>query len=164
MGRVGDGALRERLSDGPYLDGCLPPWRNGVSGATIAVMEARDRIDRCASDLFDCAWAFHHAAGGRGSSNAAPVALTRLEEALGALSAGWYEVSADPAARTLSHEQRKLLAGTLQDIAAAFAQCARRCRQARGDLELLNRPPHAVDAIAGSLSTSSGAEAGLAPD
>jgi hypothetical protein len=97
-------------------------------------MDSVDRIDRCASDLFDAAWAFRDSAGRPGSSNAALSVLARLEEALGALSAGWYEISADEARPILSNEQDALLRATLHDTAAAFARCARDCRRARHDL------------------------------
>jgi hypothetical protein len=94
-------------------------------------MPTTDRIDSCASRVFEAAWAFHDAAARPGSSTDALGALARLEEALGVLSASWYEVSADPAPRMLSDEQQAMRLATLRDIAERFATCARGCRQAR---------------------------------
>jgi hypothetical protein len=114
-------------------------------------MNSADRIDNHASDLLKAARAVHEAAAGPGSSKRASAALARLEEALQALSAGWYQVAADAvpgiagrhrrlaghpepslaAARSLSREQEVRLIGTLHDVAGAFARCARACRDAQ---------------------------------
>jgi hypothetical protein len=124
-------------------------------------MESFDRIDQRASGVFDAARAFHEAAGRSGSSTAALGALARLEEALGALSAGWYEVSADEAWPTLPNEQDALLRATLHETAAAFARCARSCRGARHKLKPLIEPEDVADrpsSTAVELATGGGPE------
>ena len=80
----------------------------------------------------------------------APLSLERTEEALQLLSGAWYQLAADAApgiatrsrqrsahdpsasaANDLSHEQEAGLIATLHDVAAAFARCARTCREER---------------------------------
>ena len=59
----------------------------------------------------------------------APAALDSLQEALQMLSASWYRLAADAAPREgISREQEVRLMGALHDVAAAFARCARACR------------------------------------
>ena len=113
-------------------------------------MNARDRLDQCAADLADAARNFHTAAGRPGSHAAAPDALVSLEDALQALSGAWYQLAADaspgilarrggrgcepaapPRVDELSREQEARLMGALHDVAAAFARCARQCRECR---------------------------------
>ena len=98
-------------------------------------MRTTDPIERHASDLLGAAQHFQWAAQEPGCHVAAPDALASLEDALQMLSAAWYQVAADaaPAAATagLSRELEVQLVGTLHDIAAAFARCARMCRQGR---------------------------------
>jgi hypothetical protein len=98
-------------------------------------MRTTDPIDGRASDLLGAAQRFQRAAQEPGCHVVAPEALAALEEALQVLSAAWYQVAADaaPAAATagLSRELEVRLVGTLHDIAAAFARCARMCRQGR---------------------------------
>jgi hypothetical protein len=113
-------------------------------------MSATHDTDFCASSLLTAARAFHDSASETGSSTHAPAVLTRLEEALQLMSAGWYQLAADaapgigqrrrwrrsntPPPRSdgrLSREQEVHLAATLHDLAAAFAGCARACRTAR---------------------------------
>ena len=107
-------------------------------------------LDEHADELLRVAQAFEAAAGEPHSSGSAPAALGRLEEALQTLSASWCEVAADAAPaiverwnlratekptsapdRRLSHEQEAHLMATLHDVAAAFAHCARACRDGR---------------------------------
>jgi hypothetical protein len=112
-------------------------------------MNSPGHIDDHAAELLSAAQAIQKAAGRPGSSRAATATLTFLEEALQVLSASWYQVAADagvldrrrqarrlaqpwPAAENgLSREQEVRLIGTLHEVAAAFAQCARACRDAR---------------------------------
>jgi hypothetical protein len=83
--------------------------------------------------LIDAAEEFHRAAATRGSHRAAPDSLASLQEALQVLSAAWYRLAADavPGAGRLSREQEVRLIGALHDVAAAFARCARACREGR---------------------------------
>lgn len=114
-------------------------------------MSSADRIEDHASDLVDAAQAVREAVGRPCSSAASSPLLASLAEALQLLSAGWYEVAADaapgvskrrrlgptsrqaevPVDEMLSREQEAQLLATLHDVAAAFAGCARICREAR---------------------------------
>ncbi len=113
-------------------------------------MNASDRLDQCAADLADAARNFHTAAERPGAHAAAPDALASLEDALQALSGAWYQLAADaspgilarrsgrgsradrpPQVDELSREQEARLMGALHDVAAAFARCARQCRDGR---------------------------------
>jgi hypothetical protein len=117
---------------------------------TSREVPAISALDEQAAELLQVAQAFQAAAGNPHSSASAPAALGHLEEALQALSASWCEVAADAAPaiverwnlhateapssrpdRGLSHEQEALLMATLHDVAAAFARCARACRDGR---------------------------------
>jgi hypothetical protein len=101
-----------------------------------------------ASALVEAARAFHRAAETRGSHRAAPEFLASLQEVLQVLSSAWYRVAADavhrgdertraaaadpgasPCRGDLSREQEVRLIGALHDVAAAFARCARACRE-----------------------------------
>jgi hypothetical protein len=109
-----------------------------------------DHLDQRAAALTSAARDFRSAAGRPGSHAAAPDSLASLEDALQALSGAWYQLAADASPgiasrRTssnsrsgrwqkvdgLSREQEVRLMGTLHDIAAAFARCARVCREGR---------------------------------
>jgi hypothetical protein len=112
-----------------------------------------DQLDEHARELLRAAQQFQSAAGARDSSATAPAALGRLEKALQALSTGWYQAAADAAPGVierrerrkprasgrpssspgggLSHEQEARLMATLHEVAAAFGQCARACRDGR---------------------------------
>lgn len=96
-------------------------------------MSSSDPLSDQASALLDAAQAFGRAAETRGSHTATPESLAMLQEALQALSAGWYRLAADAGASTsrgdLSREQEVRLIGAMHDVAAAFARCARACRQ-----------------------------------
>jgi hypothetical protein len=103
-----------------------------------------------AAELIKAAQDFHAAADQPGIRPAVPVSLARTEEALQLLSGAWYQLAADaspgiatssrqPGARDarpprtdgLSHEEEVRLIAALQDVAAAFALCARTCRDGR---------------------------------
>jgi hypothetical protein len=113
-------------------------------------MNTAERLYDRASGLVDAARDFQAAAEQPGSHSAASDTLASLEEALQALSAAWYRLAADaspgaverrgrraPGAQSparldgLSREQEVRLVGTLHDVAAAFARCARTCRVGR---------------------------------
>jgi hypothetical protein len=100
-------------------------------GTTIRAMTSEDPLHGPASALVEAAYAFHRAAETRGSHSAAPESLDSLQEALQVLSAAWYRLAADSPRRggALAREQEVRLTGALHDVAAAFARCARACRQ-----------------------------------
>jgi hypothetical protein len=116
----------------------------------MVVMTSLDPLRDPASALVEAAEDFQHAAEHRGSHLAAPASLESLQEALQVLSAAWYQVAADASAGIvererpsgaavgswphrdgLSREQEVRLLGALHDVAAAFARCARSCREGR---------------------------------
>jgi hypothetical protein len=116
----------------------------------MAVMTSIDPLRDPASALVDAAEDFQRAAEHRGSHLAAPASLDSMQEALQVLSAAWYRVAADASADIvererpigaavgswphgdgLSREQEVRLLGALHDVAAAFARCARACREGR---------------------------------
>jgi hypothetical protein len=135
--------------------GHLPPSPRTLRAPTMNAMNSAAHIEDHAADLLGAAQAIQEAAGRPGSSRAATATLASLEEALQALSASWYQVAADagilqrrreaarlpqpwPAAENgLTREQEVRLIGTLHDVAAAFARCARVCRDARPTLASL---------------------------
>ena len=113
-------------------------------------MNSTDSLQQHASELLAAARDFQSAAGEPGSHAAAPTSLASLEDALQALSAAWYQLAADaspgiverwrrrgsetpewPAVEGLSREQELRLMGAMHDVAAAFARCARVCREGR---------------------------------
>jgi hypothetical protein len=84
--------------------------------------------------LVEAARAFHRAVEAPGSHRAAPEYLASQREALQVLSAAWHRLATDAVARHaprtgLSREQEVTLLGALHDVAAAFARCARACRE-----------------------------------
>ena len=112
-------------------------------------MTSVDLLRGPVSAVAEDAHAFHRAAEQEGSHLGAPAALESLQEALEVLSAACYRIAADasphpgdreracragassPARNDgLSREQEVRLKGALDDIAAAFARCARACREA----------------------------------
>jgi hypothetical protein len=116
----------------------------------MAGMSTADPLHDRASELVEAARAFHAAAEQPGSHTAAPDSLTSLEEALQVLSAAWYRLAADaspgiverrrgrgsgarswPRVDGVSREHEVRLVGTLDDVAATFAHCARACRDGR---------------------------------
>jgi hypothetical protein len=114
-------------------------------------MSSVDRIEDHASGLVSAARAVQEAAGQPRGSAASTALLASMSEALQALSASWYSLAADAAPRVamrrrlgrasrqtdvpvdevLSREEEVHLVATLHDVAAAFAGCARACREAR---------------------------------
>jgi hypothetical protein len=113
-------------------------------------MKTASQLHRRASELVDVGHSFHAAAQAAGSHAAAADSLSALEEALRVLSAAWYQVAADaspeladrrqgrgegPGSRARgdrhSREREAHLVATLHDVAAAFASCARACREGR---------------------------------
>jgi hypothetical protein len=98
-------------------------------------MTSPDPVRKAVSALVEAAQAFDRAAEARGSHSAAPDSLACLQEALQALSAGWYRLAADAGASMprgdLSREQEVRLIGALHDVAASFARSARACREGR---------------------------------
>jgi hypothetical protein len=105
-----------------------PGEKDGRMGTT-------DPIEDHASDLVGAAQRFRSAVQEPGCHVAAPEALASLEETLQVLSAAWYQLAADAAPGTE-------LLGTLHEIAAAFARCARVCRQGRSTVTaIVSRAP-----------------------
>jgi hypothetical protein len=113
-------------------------------------MNSPSQLHDRASDIVEAARAFQTAAEEPASRASAPHSLAALEEALQALSAAWYRLAAGaspgiverrcgrgseapswPRSDGLSRDQEVRLMGTLHDVAAAFARCARACRAAR---------------------------------
>jgi hypothetical protein len=113
-------------------------------------MTSPDPLRDAASALVEAAKDFHHAAEHRGSHVAAPASLESLQEALQVLSAAWYRVAADASAGIvererpsgvavgswphrdgLSREEEVRLLGAFHEVGAAFARCARGCREGR---------------------------------
>jgi hypothetical protein len=102
-------------------------------------MNSTDPLHDKAAELIKAAQAFHSAADQNGIRPAVPLSLARTEEALQLLSGAWYQLAADASPRiasrseidSLSHEQEVRLIATLHDVAAAFARCARTCREGR---------------------------------
>jgi len=102
-----------------------------------AHMETEDSLNVRASELLEDALRFQSAAAEPGGHVEAPDALTSLEEALQVLSAAWYQLAADASPGLVegrSREQEVRLKGTLHDVAAAFARCARACREGRSQV------------------------------
>jgi hypothetical protein len=102
-------------------------------------MRTADPLHRRAAELVEAARAFHTEAGQPESHAAAVESLASLEEALQVLSGAWYQLAADASSgiverrhrRGLSREQEVRLMSTLHDVGAAFARCARTCREGR---------------------------------
>ena len=96
-------------------------------------MTPPDPLRDPASALVEAAQAFDRAARTRDSHRAAPDSLSSLQDGLQALSAAWYRLAADAGASMskgdLSREQEVTLIGAMHDVAAAFARCARACRE-----------------------------------
>jgi hypothetical protein len=128
----------------------LSPMVRDAGGDDDRDMNSASHLHHRASDIVDAARGFQAAAQEPGSHAAAPVSLEALEDALQVLSAAWYRLAADAVPgiaerrrtrgserhpRThgsgLSREQQAHLVATLHDIAAAFASCARACREGR---------------------------------
>jgi hypothetical protein len=131
-------------------------------------MTSACQIRRSASELLEAARQFETAAQAPDSHVAVPEALATLEQALQVLSAAWYQLAANaspgiverrrgrsssevawPRVDGLSREQEVRLMTALHDVAAAFAQCARACRDGRSTASpIVNRgasPTRATD-------------------
>jgi hypothetical protein len=106
-----------------------------------------------AAELIKAAQAFNSAADQIGIRPAVPLSLARTEEALQLLSGAWYQLAADasptdaePSAPDgLSHEQEVHLKAALHDVAAAFARCARTCRDGRLAMGVVRRQNWCLD-------------------
>jgi hypothetical protein len=97
-------------------------------------MNSMDPLHDKAAELIKAAQAFHSAADQTGIRPAVPLSLARTEEALQLLSGAWYQLAAGAKLSEIdspSHEQEVRLTATLHDVAAAFARCARTCREGR---------------------------------
>jgi hypothetical protein len=97
-------------------------------------MNSMDPLHDKAAELIKAAQAFHSAADQTGIRPAVPLSLARTEEALQLLSGAWYQLAGDAKPSeidSLSYEQEVRLTATLHDVAAAFARCARTCREGR---------------------------------
>lgn len=130
-------------------------------------MTTTSRLHHSADGLVEAARAFQAAADQPGSQAGASDSLAAMEEALRLVSAGWYQLAAAgspamvrrgagrgseaasrPPVEGRSREQEVRLTETLHDVAAAFARCARSCRQGRS---LVN--PILARRVAGDVST-----------
>lgn len=123
------------------------PWGLGATEAILQGMTTSHAIDRHAAELLAAARAFQSETEQSGTHLAAPGALASLEEAFQALSAAWYQLAADAVPRAVDsrdaraaaqvftdgmpREAELQLVGTLHDVAAGFARCARTCRESR---------------------------------
>jgi hypothetical protein len=95
-------------------------------------MNSMEPLHDNAAELIKAAQAFHSGASEPGVLGAAPLSLARTEEALQLLSGAWYQLAADSSGvDRLSREREARLIATLHDVAAAFARCARSCREGR---------------------------------
>jgi len=137
------------------------PWVAGEVRASMLHMTSRDFLNSSTDALLDAANAFHRAAETPGSHTGAPESLTAVQTALRILSAAWYQVAADAVpsihernpedarpgeapsrASGLSREQEVLMIGALHDAAAAFAKCARVCRESEATVAaIIDRRP-----------------------
>jgi hypothetical protein len=100
-------------------------------------MDTADSLTTRASELLEDARRFRAAAAEPSCHAEAPDALNSLEEALQVLSAAWYQLAADASPGLVerrSREQEVRLKGALHDVAAAFARCARACREGRSQV------------------------------
>ena len=130
------------------LIGGYDPWAARGVGTNIHPMTSRDVLSSPTAALVDAANAFHRAAETTESHIGAPESLGAVQTALRILSAAWYQVAADAVPSIHEHnpaharpgqapsrssgrsrEQEVLLIGALHDVAAAFAKCARACRE-----------------------------------
>ena len=130
--------------------GDCTPFADLHRAATIVGMNTASHLEERASDLVEAARRFQAAAQEPASHAAVPESLAALEDTLQALSAAWYQLAAHaspgllarqreagsdgpawPRVGGVSREQEMRLTGTLHDVAAAFARCARECRDAR---------------------------------
>lgn len=109
----------------------LHPMCGPARGHDDQRMNTPNGIEVSASALLEAARDFQSAAEQPGSHTAAPDALVSLEETLQVLSAAWYQLAADAVPRMADRGRARGLVGTLHDVAAGFARCARICRDGR---------------------------------
>jgi hypothetical protein len=121
------------------MGGAIPRHEDGD-------METADSLNAHASVLLEDVRRFQSAVAQPGCHVDAPDALVPLEEALQVLSAAWYQLAADARPRFdgRSREQEVRLVGALHDVAAAFARCARACREGRSAVAPIVAPRVAV--------------------
>lgn len=86
-------------------------------------------IDQSASDLFDAAHEFQLAADEEWSAEATTAALARMEQGFLALAASSYEIRGKAAQDGSGGQKQRTV--VLDEMAAAFARCARKCRGSR---------------------------------
>ena len=124
----------------------------GCWGTTIRAMTSLDPLHGPVAALVEAAHAFDRAAETRGSHSAAAESLASLQEALQVLSAAWYRLAADSprSGGGLTREQEVRLTGGLHDVAAAFARCARACRQGRSTVVPIMARMHGRRGVDGS--------------
>lgn len=92
-------------------------------------IDKRLEIDQCATDFCDSAHEFQLAADEDWDPEATIAALARMEQAFFSLAASWYEIRGKAAQDADGgHKQRTVI---LDEMAAEFAICARKCRKAR---------------------------------
>lgn len=132
------------------LFGHRAPWSAVRAATTMVGMKTANDLHNRAAELVEAARAFQAAAEQPGSHAGGLDALESLEETLQVLSGAWYQLAADaspgivarrrgrgskggywPRVDGLSREQEVHLMGTLHDVAASFARCARACREGR---------------------------------
>jgi len=94
-------------------------------------MRTSDPVTPPTSELLEAAQRFRTAVQEPGGHVAVADALESLEETLQVLSAAWYQLAGDAAINGSSRELEVQLVGTLHDVAAVFARCARTCREGR---------------------------------
>jgi hypothetical protein len=86
-------------------------------------------IDQCATDFCDSEHEFQLAADEDWNAEATIAALARMEQTFFSLAASWYEIRGKAAQDAGGgHKQRTVV---LDEMAAGFASCARKCRKAR---------------------------------
>jgi len=86
-------------------------------------------IDQRADELFDAAHEFQLAVAEEWSTEATHASLASMEQGFLALAASSYEVRGKAAQDAAGGKRQRTLA--LDEMAAAFAGCARKCRDAR---------------------------------
>jgi hypothetical protein len=86
-------------------------------------------IDQCATDFCDSAHEFQLAAEEGWDAEATIAALARMEHAFFSLAASWYEIRGKAAQDAGGAHKRRTV--VLDEMAAEFASCARKCRKAR---------------------------------
>jgi hypothetical protein len=94
-------------------------------------------IDQRADELFDAAHEFQLAAADEWSAEATLASLARMEQGFLALAASSYEIRGKAARNGGGAKRQRTVA--LDEMAAAFAGCARRCRDARAAIRAAER-------------------------